>query len=194
MKPALVLHCVMAAVCTLISPAALAAGKAGAHAHGAHEHGAVKMDVAVDKGRVMIELRTPLDSLLGFERAPRNDKERRAAAEVLAQLRGGATLFVLDAAAQCQSTKTEVMAGVIEPGPSKVGSGATAAAATKDEHADLEASYEFTCQQPQHLRMLNLGWFEAFPRTQRIDVQVAGPQGQSRATLKRGTRIVKLVR
>ena len=39
-------------------------------------------------------LELPLDSLLGFERAPRTDAERKAAADVLARLRSGGTLYV----------------------------------------------------------------------------------------------------
>jgi hypothetical protein len=66
--------------------------------------------------------------------------------------------------------------------------------ATKDEHADLDASYEFTCAKPDELRTLDVGLFDAYKRTQRIDVQVAGPKGQAKVTLKRPARKVQLVR
>jgi Protein of unknown function (DUF2796) len=166
-----------AGLCIACSPS-LAAG-------GAHEHGAVKLDVAVDGGTLAIELEVPLDNLLGFERAPRTEAERKAATEVLARLRNPGTLFTADAAAQCTPLEAEVHAPVLEPG---------AAAAGPDEHADLEASYAFKCAQPQHLRTLDVGLFEAYRRIRRIDVQVAGPQGQSKLTLKRPARVVKLVR
>ena len=113
---------------------AWAAGKA-------HEHGALKLDVAIEGNKLAIEMEAPLDNLLGFERAPRTDAERKAAADVLARLRSpdkGSSLFVLDAAAQCTLSKAEVQAPVLEPG---------AKAAAKDEHADLDASYEFSCAQ-----------------------------------------------
>lgn len=63
----------------------------------------------------------------------------KAAAEVLARLRSpnqGIALFSADAAAQCTLTKADVQAPVLEPG---------AKPAPKDEHADLAASYEFSC-------------------------------------------------
>ena len=49
---------------------------AGAHDHGhehaqAHVHGAVQLEVALDGPTLSIALEAPLDSLLGFERAPR---------------------------------------------------------------------------------------------------------------------------
>ena len=153
-----------------------------------HEHGALKLDVAIDGNKLTIEMEAPLDNLLGFERAPRTDAERRAAADVLARLRSpdkGTPLFVPDAAAQCALGKAEVQAPVLEPG---------AKPAAKDEHADLDASYEFTCAKPDALRTLEVGLFDAYKRTQRIDVQVAGPKGQAKVTLERPARKVQLVR
>jgi hypothetical protein len=169
--------------------AALAAGAGPAWAAGkAHQHGVLKLDVALQGSKLTITMQAPLDNLLGFERAPRTDAERKAAADVLARLRSpdkGAPLFVTDAAAQCTLGKAEVQAAVLEP---------TAKPASKEEHADLDASYEFTCAKPDELRTLEVGLFEAYKRTQRIDVQVAGPKGQNKVTLKRPARKVQLVR
>jgi len=155
-----------------------------AHAGKAHEHGVAKVDVAIEGNKLTVALESPLDSLLGFERAPRTDAERKAAADVLARLRSGAALFTADAAAQCTLSKAEISAPVLE----------AAGKAPAGDHADLDASYEFTCAQPNQLRTLDLGLFDAFRRMQRIEVQVAGAQGQSKVTLKRPARTVKLVR
>ena len=153
-----------------------------------HEHGALKLDVAIEGNKLTITMEAPLDNLLGFERAPRTDTERKAAADVLAQLRSAhqsALLFVMDAAAQCTPGKPQVQAPQLEPG---------ARPAAKEAHADLDASFEFTCAKPDELRTLDVGLFDAFKRTQRIDVQVAGPKGQSKVTLKRPARKVQMVR
>lgn len=160
---------------------ASAAGKA-------HEHGALKLDVAIEGSKLTIAMEAPLDNLLGFERAPRTDAERKAAADVLARLRSpdkGTPLFTLDPSARCTLDKVEVQAPVLEPG---------AAPAARDEHADLDAAYEFTCAKPDELRTLDVGLFDAYKRIERIDVQVAGPKGQTKVTLKRPARKVPLVR
>ncbi len=159
-----------------------------AHAGKAHEHGVAKLDVAIEGNKLTVALESPLDSLLGFERAPGTDAERKAAADVLARLRGGGALFKADAAAQCTLSKAEVTAPVLEPATTAAGK------APAGEHADLDAIYEYACAQPQQLRTLDLGLFDAFKRMQRIDVQVAGAQGQSKVTLKRPARTAKLVR
>ena len=173
-----------------------------AHAGKAHEHGVAKVDVAVEGNKLTVALQSPLDSLLGFERAPRTDAERKAAADMLARLRSGGALFKADAAAQCTLSKAEVSAPVLEAAgtapaagtAAKAPAAGAAAKASEGEHADLDASYEYTCAQPQQLRTLDLGLFDAFRRMQRIEVQVAGAQGQSKATLKRPARTVALVR
>lgn len=175
-----------------------------------HEHGVVRLDVSVDGASLNIDMIAALDNWLGFERAPRTDAERKAAAEVLARLRNpqqGTPLFAANAGAQCQLTLAEVSAPVLEPGgkpAAKVGAASVASAAApkpapapspKDgEHADLEARYTFQCAQPGQLRTLDLGLFDAYKRIQRIDVQVVGPKGQSKVTLRRPARSVALTR
>ena len=172
----------LALVCAAsASASAAAAGKA-------HEHGVMKLDVVIEGKTLSIAIDSPLDSFLGFERAPRSDVERKAAADLLTRLRGpdkGAPLFSPDAAAQCTLTKAEVDAPVLEaPKP----------AAAQGVHADLTASYTYTCAQPGQLKSLGVGLFDVWRRLGRIDVQVAGPQGQSRQTLARPARSIKLER
>ena len=149
----------------------------------AHEHGVARLAVAVDGNTLSIELDAPLDGFLGFERAPRTDAERKAAADLLVRLRDAAALFKPDAAAGCKAGDVKVEAPVLEPGYKG-----------KGEHADLEAQFSFQCAQPQALRVLDVALFDAFKRLQRIDVQVAGAKGQSKATLKRPARAVTLSR
>ena len=71
---------------------------------------------------------------------------------------------------------------------------ATKADARSDEHADLDASIDFSCAAPGQLKALDQGLFDAFPRINRIDVQVAGAGGQLKQTLRRPARTVRLTR
>jgi hypothetical protein len=175
----------MTPVAPFISALALAcAGTASAAAPHAHQHGVIRLSVAIDGEQLSLALEAPLDSLLGFERAPRTDAERRAAAEALSRLKDAAALFKPDAAAQCVPVTTEVTPGLLAPG----------AMAATGEHADLDASYLFRCSQPRQLRAMQTNLFEAFGRTRRIEVQVAGPGGQRKQTLQRPARHIELAR
>lgn len=154
-------------------------------AAGAHVHGNARVDIAIEGGELTIALDMPLDGLVGFERAPRTEAERNAAAAALARMREGDTLFRPSAQAQCKLSKVTVTAPVLEPGHKpQAGS----------EHADLEASYVFACAQPAALAALDIALFDAFKRLQRIDIQAALPHGQSKATLRRPARQFKLVK
>ena len=164
---------------------ALLAVPVGAAAQHAHEHGRLRLAIAIDGEQLSIALEAPLDSLVGFERAPRTDAERRSAAAALARLRDAAALFTPDAAARCAAQPVELDAGLLAPG---------AAAAPAQEHADIDANYSFRCSQPAQLRALQTTLLEAFPRATRIDVQVAGPRGQRKATLQRPARTIELGR
>lgn len=164
----------MLCLCTTVG----AAGKA-------HEHGVAHLDVAVDGARVSIELDTPLDNLIGFERAPRTDAERDKANAAVAKLRQGDTLFRLDSAAGCIFDKVELRSA-----PLQLGS-ATAAAG---DHGDLSASYSFNCKAGAKAGFVEVGLFQAFAGLKRIELQVLTPKGQLKATLRRPSSRVVLAR
>lgn len=151
----------------------------------AHEHGALKVDVAIEGNKLSIDLEMPLDNLVGFERAPRTDAERKSADAALARMRAGADLFKPNAEAQCAAKDTKVEAAMLEPG---------AKGAPASGHADLDAIYVFECAQPAQLTTLDIGIFDAFKRAKRIDVQIAGPKGQSKVVLRAPARRVQLVK
>lgn len=151
--------------------------------HGAHAHGLVQLEVVVDAGSIALRLDAPLDSLLGFERAPRSEAERRAVAALRERLAQPATLFGLDAAAGCVAEPAAVVAPVLDGG---------AAAA---DHADLEASVLFRCRQPGVLQVIDLqGLLSAFTRIQRVEAQLVTPGLQRKQSLKRPQALLRLGR
>jgi hypothetical protein len=164
---------------SLIAFAALTASTAFADEH-AHVHGAVSLDVAVEGKTLSIDLESPLDNLLGFEHKPNTPAQRTAADALLKQMKDPAAWLKPDAAAQCTVAKVEVVSAVLEPG------------AKDGEHADLDASYAFSCAAPEKLTTLEVGLFDAFKRVQRINAQVVTAGGQSKQSLKRPQNKIKL--
>lgn len=163
------------AVVSSLSPAARAAG-----AQAAHVHGAVTVDLAVEGSTLVIDLEAPLESLLGFERAPRTEAERQAARAMLEALRAGQGLFVPDPEAGCTLASARADAPALRPG-----------AAPGDAHADLDAGYTYTCARPGALRRLDLGGLlDRHPRIARVEVRGALPAGQFRQVLRRPQRAV----
>jgi hypothetical protein len=142
----------------------------------AHSHGSARLDIAIEAQKITIELDSPLDSLLGFERAPRTERERQQADAMVATLKAAQALFRIDAAAQCQLAAVELTSAVLKLGK-----------ATRSEqsgHADIEGSFEFNCADAAKATHIEHGLFQ-FARMQRIEVQLATPKGQAKRTLKR---------
>lgn len=151
----------------------------------AHEHGVARLDVAAEPGRVTLELDTPLDNLLGFEHAPRTDAERDRAAAVVARLRAGDALFRIDPAAGCTLAAVELVSAPLQLGPASTAAGS---------HGDLAGRFEFRCKDGARAGFVEVGLFDAFPALRRIELQVATPKGQLKATLRRPASRVALVR
>ena len=157
-----------------------------ARAGPAHEHGQARLDVTVDPARVTLDLDIPLDTLVGFERAPRTDAERAAVDAALKRLRAAAQLFRIGGA-DCEPTRVELVSAALQLGSSMVPVAETA-------HADLNARYDFSCKAGARASALEVGLFDTFPALRRIDLQVATPKGQLKATLQRPASRVVLVR
>lgn len=163
----------------VLSTCALGAGAAGQP----HDHGVARLDVVVEPTRVVLDLESPLDNIVGFERAPRTDAERERAKTALAQLNDATKMFRIDASAGCKVHKVELQAPALEAG-----------ADSKDGHAELQGHYEFHCTAGAKAGHVELGLFEAFAGLRRIELQVVTPRGQLKARLTRPASRVALVR
>jgi hypothetical protein len=149
-----------------------------AHAAKAHVHGEGKLDVAIDKEKITLNLELPLDAAVGFERPPKNDKEKAALVAADKALQNAAALFVPTPAANC----TVQSAAVKVP---NLGGGAKHDHAHEGEehHADIDANYVFRCANPAAVKGIETTIFKNFNRLYRLEVQRAGPAGQGAARL-----------
>lgn len=149
------------------------------HAHGAkaHVHGNAEMQVVVDGKQLVIDLQSPLDSLVGFEHAPRTEKQKQAIKAMDERFAAPATLFVPTPEAKCTA----------EPGilnlPFSADGAANKGKQDKDVHSELEATIRFQCEQPAELKGMEVRLFDAFTRMHRLEVQAVSPRGQSAARL-----------
>lgn len=161
-------------------------------AGGVHEHGAARLDVAIEGAEVSLHLESPLDGLLGFERAPRDEAEREKVRRMAAALRKADQLYAFPAPAGCVVDEVKLASPVIVPDLLGERGAPAAAHAHHDHahgeahghgHAELAADYRFRCATPARLDRVDVRLFTAFPRIERLDVQVVGPRGQSSARL-----------
>ncbi|KPM65006.1 DUF2796 domain-containing protein [Pseudomonas monteilii] len=150
------------------------------HAHGtlgAHEHGVAKLNAVLDGNTLELELDSPAMNLVGFEHAANSGADKAKVAAVRQQLEQPLKLFGLSAAAGCKEDQQELESPLFGDAPKADEDG--------DEHehghqhSDIGAHYQLTCANPDKLAQVDLApLFKAFPATQKINVQLIGPNGQ----------------
>jgi len=180
-----------AAVAAVVSASALAHGNDGhSHDHGkansrhddvAHVHGQGELEIVQDGNGLFISLYSPLENVLGFEHAPKTDSERVKARRVVSLLKANG-LFAFSSDAQCKRTGHKLYSEILNPhshGPADDHQHHDNAGG----HSDFRAAYEFECEQPAKLKMIEVRAFRQFPGFEKIEVQALFPSGQIGASL-----------
>jgi hypothetical protein len=181
-----------AALLLLVVPPAVAQH---AHRHGAHAHGESRLGLAIEAGRLEIELESPAVDIVGFEHAPRTPAQAKALADARARLADGSALIVSPAAAGCR-----LDAGRVETKGPIGGAGQLPAAKSGEapkaggdgEHSEIVVRWALNCSAPDKLDRLEIGLFKAFKGMGRITATLVGPKGQRSVTLKRGAGTLDL--
>jgi hypothetical protein len=161
---------------------AFSAAPAGADEHlehdslAAHEHGAAQLNVALDGSSLELALESPSMNIIGFEHAASSASDQAAAKHAQQQLQDPLALFGLAPSAQCRASKIDVASPLF--------AAQATASADASAHSDVDANYGLTCSQPEQLQAIDLTeLFKRFPSTQKIQVQLIGPNGQQGAEL-----------
>nr|WP_314477849.1 DUF2796 domain-containing protein [uncultured Pseudomonas sp.] len=152
------------------------------HAHGtlgAHEHGVAKLNVVLDGNALELELDSPAMNLVGFEHAASSDADKAKVAAVRQQLEKPLQLFSLPVAAGCKEDQQELESPLFGDAPKADDDGDEHEHEHGHQHSDIGAHYQLTCANPEKLAQVDLTpLFKAYPATQKINVQLIGPNGQ----------------
>ncbi|END0096643.1 TPA: DUF2796 domain-containing protein [Pseudomonas aeruginosa] len=172
------------------------------HAHGSlgkHEHGVAQLNVALDGKTLELELDSPAMNLVGFEHAASTDADKAAVAKARAQLEKPLELFALPVTAGCSVASQELRSPLFgDKAPAhahkeKAGHEHEHEHEHENGHADIHGHYQLSCEKPELLKLLTLAeFFKRFPATQKIQVQLIGPDGQKGADLAPASAELKL--
>ena len=147
----------------------------------AHEHGAAQLNVVLDGKVLELQLESPAMNLVGFEHAAVSSSDKAAVARAQQHLQTPLALFGIVAAAGCVITSHELHSPLFEAHAEEHEEHDKEHGA---EHSDIDANYVLTCSQPQALAAIDLSeLFKRFPATDKIQVQLIGPNGQQGAEL-----------
>lgn len=166
------------------------------HAHGSlgkHEHGVAQLNVALDGKTLELELDSPAMNLVGFEHAVSTDADKAAVANARAQLEKPLELFALPVTAGCSVASQELRSPLFGDKAPAHAHKEKAGHEHEHGHADIHAHYQLSCEKPELLKLLTLAeFFKRFPATQKIQVQLIGPDGQKGADLAPASAELKL--
>lgn len=160
-------------------------------AAGPHAHGVASLDVALAGAELTLSLRSPLENYVGFERAPRNEKETAAVRAAAAALRDGSA-FSFPSAAGCSLAQAKLSSDVLPAALLGEAESTNADRTGRGEHADLDGEYVYRCSNAAALDAFEVRLFDRFKRLERINVQVAGPKKQTAVKLTPRARRVPL--
>ncbi len=145
-----------------------------------HEHGVAALNVALDGKTLEIDLESPAMNIVGFEHAANSVADKAKVAAARAQLEKPLELFILPAAAGCSVTEQALKSPLF--GNAKAQADHDDDEHAGHEHSDVDAGYKLSCATPEALKTLDLSaFFSQFPATQKINVQLVGPNGQQGA-------------
>jgi hypothetical protein len=148
------------------------------HSHGAHAHGKGELELLVDGQTIQGVFRTPMDSLLGFEHAPKTDAQRNAVDSLRKRLANPAAVLSPNLEAQCAAKHQEAISTLFT-------------GAVKGGHSDLEYRFTFVCAEPSKLSALELVALKEFKRLSEVRVQLVTGSAQKALVLrKRDPRVI----
>ncbi len=173
--------------------------------HDAHVHGIAALNLALEGQEVHVELDSPAANIVGFEHAPSSEADHAALDKAVATLKDGDRLFRFNAEARCRMEKADVTSALLDEEhdehadkhssdhdqEKKDGHDHEKHEDEEEAHSDIEAAYHFECDKPGKLTRLTVELFEAFPGTEKLNVQYVIESKQGAAELTPADHVVK---
>ncbi|HCG6763831.1 TPA: DUF2796 domain-containing protein [Vibrio parahaemolyticus] len=180
--------------------------------HSAHVHGHVEFNIAQDGSDLLLEITAPGADVVGFEHAPENAEQEKTLQHAVATLEDSNALFAINPQAQCEIEEVHVehtLGGQHEEHEHHDHEGHD-----HDEHAhhdhdkhdhdgheghdhsehsdhgEFTVQYRFHCAQVGELSHIQTDWFNQFPSTESVNVNLFTDTTQSATSLtKSNTKI-----
>ncbi|HCG7119185.1 TPA: DUF2796 domain-containing protein [Vibrio parahaemolyticus] len=175
--------------------------------HSAHVHGHVEFNIAQDGSDLLLEITAPGADVVGFEHAPENAEQEKTLQHAVATLEDSNALFAINPQAQCEIEEVHVehtLGGQYEEHEHHDHEGHD-----HDEHAhhdhdgheghdhsehsdhgEFTVQYRFHCAQVGELSHIQTDWFNQFPSTESVNVNLFTDTTQSATSLtKSNTQI-----
>jgi len=169
--------------CITVVVAAIANGVGAAEyrEHGAHMHEHGQLNLVLEGNRLDAELIVPGVDVVGFEHAPRDERQKAVVEAAVITLKDPNKIFALPAKAACVVESTNVESAML--GGEHEHEDHAEEHDDEDTHAEFHVTYKFRCGDPNSLDELAMRYFEHFKGTVELKVRAVGPWGQTAGEL-----------
>ncbi|ELB2036863.1 DUF2796 domain-containing protein [Vibrio parahaemolyticus] len=180
--------------------------------HSAHVHGHVEFNIAQDGSDLLLEITAPGADVVGFEHAPENAEQEKTLQHAVATLEDSNALFAINPQAQCEIEEVHVehsLGGQHEEHEHHDHEGHDHdehahhdhdkhehdgheghAHSEHSDHGEFTVQYRFHCAQVGELSRIQTDWFNQFPSTESVNVNLFTDTTQSATRLtKSNTQI-----
>lgn len=160
--------------------------------HDAHQHGQIEINIVREAAQLFIEVNAPGSDVVGFENTADTDEQRQLLKQALQTLAQPDKLFSLTTAASCKLLTASVTHNFATDSHEAEEAGAHEESDAHEEHEEHQdesghgsfiAQYQFNCVHPAKLTRMSTTWFEHFPNSELIKLQLLSESGQSAQTL-----------
>lgn len=167
--------------------------------HDAHMHGHVEFNIAQDGQELLLEVSAPGADIVGFEHPPQTDSEKQALAKAIDRLRQPQQLITLSGNAHCELEFKSVKHTLSDEQHDHADHDSHKHEEKhehdehkndhhEDNHHDHEphaqhgsftVEYHYQCGDVSQLSAFQTTWFDAFPSTKSIEVNVLTDRKQT---------------
>lgn len=145
------------------------------HSLAAHVHGVATLNIALDEQQLSLELHSPAMNILGFEYTPSSTADKNKVLQAERTLKNEQLLFKLSSTAHCALSTVTIKNDLAEHADAR-------------QHNDILVNYQFNCARAENLTGIDLaGFFQAFPMTEQVNVQLLSVNAQQSAELSHAT-------
>lgn len=158
---------------------------------GAHQHGRGTFSMAIEKGKVEIDLDVPAVDIVGFEHPAKTQSEKDAVEAAKRRLADPLKLFGLPQGAGCKVVETTIE--LESAHHHDHGDKSDHKHDEKDTgHTEFHALYVLECATPAALTTLDFTYFDAFPGAASLEIVAISEKSQIKAEATRKSPKVAL--
>ncbi|UUM30878.1 zinc uptake protein ZrgA [Vibrio japonicus] len=184
--------------------------------HDAHVHGEVELNIAQDGAEILFEITAPGADVVGFEHAPTTDEQRHTLKQAEVHLSDASAIFTLAEEAGC-SVKHQVVSHTLGEDDDhdhdhdhedhsdehhdhkheehenhhdhKEGHDEHH---EHSDHGEFTVEYHYQCENITQLKTISTSWFERFPTTEAIKMNLLTETKQASSRLDKNNNIISL--